>query len=98
MSQICVSDAQFPTVFTRLFDRIGIDDPDGMDELVEQEMVIRFRLREPNIELWIDGRAKPVQTSFGAQKLESLLHTMQAIYPELVDEREPDLSGLAHGA
>jgi putative sterol carrier protein len=131
MSQIYVSNAQFQTVFTRLFDRIGIDDPDGMDELVEQKMVIRFRLREPNIELWIDGRAKPVQTSFGAQKLdatltadltanslhelllgtlplgrailfrnvkvqgskskamklESLLHTMQAIYPEMVDER-----------
>ncbi len=114
-----------------MFDQINIDDPDGMDELVEQEMVIRFRLRKPDVELWIDGRSKPVQTSFGAQdldatltadlsgnsmhelllgtlplgrailfrklkvqgskskamKLESLLHAMQAIYPDLADER-----------
>jgi|TARA_R110002110_G_scaffold197254_1_gene407409 hypothetical protein len=82
-----VSNAQFQTVFTRLFDRIGIDDPDRMDELVEQEMVVRFRLREPNIDLGIDGRANPAQTSFVAQKFESLLHTVPANYHELVDAR-----------
>ncbi|MFT4866486.1 MAG: putative sterol carrier protein [Ilumatobacter sp.] len=131
MSQIYVSEAQFEALFTRMFDRIATDDPDGMDELVEQEMVIRFRLREPDVELWVDGRAKPVQTSFGAQKLdatltadltanslhelllgtlplgrailfrnlkvqgskskamkiESLLHTMQAVYPSLVADK-----------
>ena len=128
MSQIYESKADFETLFTQLFDRIETDDPDGMDELVEQKMVIRFRLRAPNVELWIDGRSKPVQTSFGTQslgatltadltandlhdlllgklplgkamlfrklkvqgskskamKLESLLHTMQAIYPDMV--------------
>jgi putative sterol carrier protein len=131
MSQIYVSEAQFEALFTRMFDRIETDDPDGMDELVEQKMVIRFRLREPDVELWIDGRTKPVQTSFGTQKLdatlsadltansmhelllgtlplgrailfrnlkvqgskskamklESLLHTMQAVYPGLVAEK-----------
>ena len=131
MSQIYASKAEFEALFTRMFDRIGSDDPDGMDELVEQEMVIRFRLREPDVDLWIDGRSKPVQTSFGARdldatltadlktndlhelllgtlalgkailfrklkvqgskskamKLESLLHTMQAVYPDLIDER-----------
>ena len=73
MSQIYASEAQFEALFTRLFDRIGTDDPDGMDELVEQEMVIRFRLREPDLELWIDGRSKPVQTSFGEQALDATL-------------------------
>ena len=73
MSQNYVSEAQFEALFTRMFDRIETDDPDGMDELVEQKMVIRFRLREPDVELWIDGRTKPVQTSFGTQKLDATL-------------------------
>jgi putative sterol carrier protein len=73
MSQMYTSEAQFEALFTRMFDRIGTDDPDGMDELVEQEMVIRFRLRHPDVELWIDGRSKPVQTSFGAQELNASL-------------------------
>ena len=73
MSQIYASEAEFEALFTRMFDRIETDDPDGMNELVEQEMVIRFRLRAPDAELWIDGRSKPVQTSFGAQELEATL-------------------------
>ncbi|MGB3734701.1 MAG: SCP2 sterol-binding domain-containing protein [Ilumatobacter sp.] len=131
MSQIYASAAEFEALFTQMFDRIDTDDPDSMDELVEQAMVIRFRLKAPDVELWIDGRTKPVQTSFGAQrldptltaeltanamhelllktlplgkailfrkvkvkgsqskamKLEGLLHTMQAVYPDLVDEK-----------
>lgn len=73
MSQIYASQADFEAVFTQMFDRIDTDDPDGMDELVEQEMVIRFRLRAPDVELWIDGRSKPVQTSFGARDLDATL-------------------------
>lgn len=73
MSQIYASGAQFEALFTRMFDRIATDDPNGMDELVEQQMVIRFRLREPDVELWIDGRSKPVQTSFGTQELDATL-------------------------
>ena len=73
MSQIYASEAEFEALFTRMFDRIETDDPDGMNELVEQEMVIRFRLRAPDAELWIDGRSKPVQTSFGAQELDATL-------------------------
>ena len=132
MRQRYASTAEFEALFTRMFDRIGSDDPDGMDELVVQKMVIRFRLREPDVELWVDGRSKPVQTSFGVQdldatltadltanamhdlllgtlplgqailfrklkvqgskskamKLENLLHAMQAVYPDLVDERD----------
>ena len=121
MRQRYASTAEFEALFTRMFDRIGSDDPDGMDEL-----------REPDVELWVDGRSKPVQTSFGVQdldatltadltanamhdlllgtlplgqailfrklkvqgskskamKLENLLHAMQAVYPDLVDERD----------
>ena len=131
MSQIYASAAQLEALFARMFDQIETDDPDGMDQLVDEQMVIRFRLRQPDVELWIDGRSKPVQTSFGTQdlkasltaemtansmhelllgtlslakavlfrtikvqgskskamKLESLLHAMQAVYPDLFDER-----------
>ena len=73
MSQIYASESEFEALFTRMFDQIETDDPDGMDQLVEQEMVIRFRLRAPEVELWVDGRSKPVQTSFGAQELDATL-------------------------
>jgi len=128
MSQIYTDADQFESLFTRLFDEIA--DADGMDTLVEQQMVIRFQLREPDVELWVDGRSRPVMTSFEpidlepsltaelttnsmhelllgtlplgralmfrklkvggsksqAMKLESLLHAMQAVYPDLADE------------
>lgn len=73
MSQVHASEAQLEALFTRMFDRIGTDGPDGMDALIEQALVIRFRLRQPDVELWIDGRSKPVQTSFGAQQLHATL-------------------------
>ena len=121
------SSETFEALYSQMFEQIATDDPDGMDELVDLQMVIRFRVREPDIELWIDGRSKPVVTSFGPQdldatltanltadsmhelllgtlplgkamlfrklkvsgstskamKLEGLLHTMQAVYPDL---------------
>ncbi len=73
MSQIYVDAAQFEALFTRMFDQIESDDPDGMDDLVEQQMVVRFQLREPDSELWVDGRSKPVQTSFGANDIDATL-------------------------
>lgn len=73
MSQTYTDAAQFEALFTRMFDQIRADDPDGMDELVEQQMVIQFRLREPDAELWVDGRAKPVVTSFGQGDVEPTL-------------------------
>lgn len=71
MSQIYASADDFEALFTQMFDRIESDDPDAMDALVEQEMVVRFRLRSPDVELWVDGRSKPVQASFGAQDLDA---------------------------
>lgn len=73
MSQIYQTAADFEALFMRMFDRIATDDPDGMDPLVEQQMVIRFKLSKPDAELWVDGRTKPVQTSFGSQPLKASL-------------------------
>lgn len=71
MGQIYASADDFQALFTQMFDRIESDDPDAMDELVEQAMVVRFRLRSPDVELWVDGRSKPVVASFGAQDLDA---------------------------
>ena len=73
MGRIYDSAADFEELFTRMFSRIEEEDPDGLDELVRQDMVIRFRIREPEVELWIDGRSKPVRTSFGSEDLEATL-------------------------
>ncbi len=70
MSQIYQNAADFEALYLRMFDQIATDDPDGMDPLIEQQMVIRFKLSSPDAELWVDGRTKPVQTSFGSQPLE----------------------------
>jgi putative sterol carrier protein len=71
MSQTYENAVDFEALYMRMFDRIATDDPDGMDPLVEQQMVIRFKLSKPDAEMWVDGRTKPVQTSFGSQPLEA---------------------------
>ncbi len=71
MGRIYATAEQFESVFTEMFERIESDDPDGMDPLVEQQMVIRFRFRRPDVELWIDGRSKPVHARFGEQALDA---------------------------
>ncbi len=73
MSQVYANAAQFEALFTRMFEQIGTDDPVGLDGLVQQAMVIRFRIQKPDVELWIDGRSKPVQTSFGSRPLSATL-------------------------
>jgi putative sterol carrier protein len=73
VSQIYGDAPQFENLYTQMFDQIATDDPDGMGPLVEQQMVIRFRLKQPDVELWVDGRDKPVQTSFGPQPLKASL-------------------------
>ena len=49
-------------VYTEMFDAIA--DDDSMDTLVEQQMVINFRLRDPAADIWVDGRSRPVVTTF----------------------------------
>ena len=73
MTQIYDDAAQFEELFSRLFAQIEDEDPDGMDPLVASRMIICFVVREPEIEMWVDGRTKPVQTSFGPSDLEATL-------------------------
>jgi putative sterol carrier protein len=53
---------QLRAVFAELFDDVA--DDDGMDGLVAQQMVINFRLHDPSTDIWVDGRSRPVATTF----------------------------------
>lgn len=53
---------QLRTVFSEMFDQVA--DDDSMDDLVEQQMVINFRLDDPDADIWVDGRSRPVVTTF----------------------------------
>jgi putative sterol carrier protein len=53
---------QVRAVYSEMFDEVAGDD--GMDGLVAQQMVINFRLHDPSISIWVDGRTRPVVTAF----------------------------------
>ena len=71
MGKVYVHAQEFQDLFEQLFDEIANDD--AMSTLVDQEMVIRFRLRDPDVDLWVDGTAMPVTTSFAPLDLEPTL-------------------------
>ena len=54
-----------------MFDDVA--DDEGMDGLVAQQMVINFRLRDPSIDIWVDGRTRPVATTFEPIGVEATL-------------------------
>jgi putative sterol carrier protein len=54
--------AQLERVYTTMFDAVA--DDDSMDTLVDAQMVINFRLNDPSADIWVDGRSRPVVTTF----------------------------------
>lgn len=62
MSRVYSDAAQLREVYSTMFDDVA--DDDSMDGLVEQQMVINFRLDHPDADIWVDGRARPVVTTF----------------------------------
>lgn len=58
-------------VYSQMF--AAIADDDAMDQLVEQQMVINFRLHEPDADIWVDGRSRPVSTTFESIGVEPAL-------------------------
>ena len=53
---------QLESVYTTMFDAVA--DDDSMDDLVAEQMVINFRLDDPVADIWVDGRSRPVATTF----------------------------------
>lgn len=62
MGRIYDDTDQLRTVFSEMFDEIA--DDDTMDALVDSQMVINFRLDNPSADIWVDGRTRPVITTF----------------------------------
>ena len=62
MSRIYTDASQLTEVYTAMFDRVADDDSIG--DLVKQRMVINFRLNDPKADIWVDGRSRPVVTTF----------------------------------
>lgn len=73
MTQIYPTSAEFEALFSRLFEQIEATDPSGMDPLTKKRMVIRFVVSEPDADMWVDGRTKPVRVSFGSLDVKATL-------------------------
>jgi putative sterol carrier protein len=62
MARTYADSEQLRDVYTAMFDAIA--DDESLDGLVALQMVINFRLRDPSADIWVDGRARPVVTTF----------------------------------
>lgn len=62
MSRTYADPAQLQRIYSTMFDAIA--DDDAVDTLVAGRMVINFRLSDPDADIWIDGRTRPVVTTF----------------------------------
>ncbi len=62
VSRVYADDSQLRAAYTLMFDAVA--DDDSMDTLVAQQMVINFRLDDPSADIWVDGRSRPVVTTF----------------------------------
>ena len=59
---------QFYTITRALFARIAKNDPGAAAAILASRLVIRVRCTGPNGEFTLDGRQRPLQTSFGPTK------------------------------
>jgi putative sterol carrier protein len=62
MGRIYADAEQLERVYTTMFDAVA--DDDSMDTLVDTQMVINFQLHDPDADIWVDGRSRPVATTF----------------------------------
>ena len=62
MGRTYAHSAQLEHVYSTMFDAVA--DDDSMDTLVDAQMVINFRLHDPDADIWVDGRSRPVATTF----------------------------------
>jgi putative sterol carrier protein len=71
MSKIYADADQLTEIYAAMFDAVA--DDDSIDELVEQQMVINFRLHDPDVDIWVDGRSRPVVTTIESIDVEATL-------------------------
>ena len=62
MGRTYADSEQLEGVYSTMFDAVA--DDDSMSTMVDAQMVINFRLNDPGADIWVDGRARPVVTTF----------------------------------
>jgi len=63
----------FYSVAQALFTRIADQDPGAADAILAARLVIRVRCTCPDAEFTLDGRQRPLQTTFGPSRLRPTL-------------------------
>lgn len=71
MSRIYADADQLINVYAAMFECVA--DDDSIDDLVKQRMVINFRLDDPDADIWVDGRSRPVVTTFEPIEVDATL-------------------------
>lgn len=64
---------QFYACIRALFARIQERDPGAADAILASRLVIALRCTEPDAEITINGRQRPLQTTFGPSRLRATL-------------------------
>lgn len=70
---IFVDSEQFYACTRALFARIAEKDPGAADAILASHLVIRLRSTEPETEITINGRQRPLQTTFGPSRMRPTL-------------------------
>lgn len=79
MTEVYKNATQVQYIYKQLFNDVQTANPKSMDSITKSKMVIRFRLTEPAVDMWVDGRSKPVYAYFGAQDIKpTITATMTA--------------------
>jgi hypothetical protein len=74
MGRVYADSEELEGVYTTMFDAVA--DDESMDSLVDAQMVINFRLSDPDADIWVDGRSRPVVTTF--EPIEGVKPTLTA--------------------
>lgn len=62
------SEEQFYQMMQHLFERIRIQNPNPIDKLATARLIIRLSFTDPEAEIIVNGRRKPVIVSYGSIK------------------------------
>jgi putative sterol carrier protein len=74
MGRIYADAEQLEQVYSAMFESVAEDA--SMRTMVDSQMVINFRLHDPDADIWVDGRSSPVVTTF--EPIEDVRATLTA--------------------
>ena len=66
MTRVFDDSAQFIALFNELFARLeGGEGRGALEDMAKRRTIVQFRVDQPEVEMWVDGRESPVRVSFG---------------------------------